>query len=422
MFKFIHSSDIHLDSPLLGLERYEGAPVDEIRGACRRAFENMVELAISEECAFVLISGDLFDSDWKDYNSGLFLSKQMSRLRESGIKAFIISGNHDAANHISKKLRMPDNVKIFSTHKAESSEVEEVGAIIHGRGFESRSVTEDMSGTYPDRVNGLFNIAMLHTSLDGREGHDNYAPCSLQGLIGKGYDYWALGHVHKREIIYQDPWVVFSGNIQGRHIRETGIKGCTLVTVNEGAVVDVEHRELDVFRFCLCPVDLSGAATEDEVSEKVIKAVELDMDRNPDKSIALRLRLTGNTTMHNELQRNREKWLNEFRAALTDRSGETIWIEKVEHETADDTGVEDTACLSGDALRQIICSIDDLKNDDQFLDTLVNEFSNLNIKLPDELRNGLEGIDLSDKKTFVEAAEDVKSMILAGIQAGREAK
>ncbi|HEY9422407.1 MAG TPA: DNA repair exonuclease, partial [Thermoanaerobaculia bacterium] len=96
MLKFLHAADIHLDSPLRGLERYEGAPVDEIRGATRRAFENLVDLAISEEAAFLLLAGDLYDGDWKDYNTGLFFTAQMARLREAEIRAFVIAGNHDA--------------------------------------------------------------------------------------------------------------------------------------------------------------------------------------------------------------------------------------------------------------------------------------------------------------------------------------
>ncbi len=112
MIKFIHTADIHLDSPLRGLEYYEGAPVDSIRGATRQAFKNLVELAISEKVDFVLIAGDLYDGDWKDYNTGLFFASQMTNLREAGIRVFIVSGNHDAASQISRQLRMPENVKI----------------------------------------------------------------------------------------------------------------------------------------------------------------------------------------------------------------------------------------------------------------------------------------------------------------------
>lgn len=420
MFKFIHVADIHLDSPLMGLEYYEGAPVDEIRGASRRALENMVEFAIEEECAFVLIAGDLYDGEWKDYNTGLFFASQMTRLREAGIDVFVISGNHDAASQISRKLRLPDNVKVFGTRKAGSFEISGVETVVHGRGFETRAVTEDLSATYPDRVSGMFNIGILHTSLDGREGHDSYAPCTLQGLISKGYDYWALGHVHNREEVSIDPWVVFSGNIQGRHVRETGAKGCTLVTVEEGSVTNVTHHDLDVFRFSVCQVDVLGVATEDDFFERVAGAVREEMSHNPDKPLALRLNISGETIVHDELQRRRENILENVRSLVTDISGGIVWLEKLVINTSAENYNEDSPVIGIDALKQITAAIDGIKGDDELLDSLVREFSNLNVKLPEEFRNSLEGLDLSEKEVLLQAADDVKYMILGQLRQGRE--
>ena len=231
MFKFIHSADIHLDSPLRGLDRYEGAPVTEIRGATRQAFINLVRLALDENVSFVLISGDLYDGDWKDYKTGLFLSKQLSELRGAGIPVFIVAGNHDAESKITRSLRMPENVKILSTSTPQSIILDDIGTVIHGQGFSTGAVTRDLASAYPDAVKGFFNVGLLHTSVNGREGHENYAPCSLETLLSKGYDYWALGHVHNREILHENPWVIFPGNTQGRNARETGPKGCTLIRV-----------------------------------------------------------------------------------------------------------------------------------------------------------------------------------------------
>src|SRR5690554_5608822 len=204
-FRFIHAADIHLDSALHGLERYEGAPVEEIRSATRRAFDNLVELAIDEQVAFVLLAGDLYDGDWKDYNTGLYFSERMGRLREAGIRVFMIAGNHDAASQITKHLRLPDNVKAFSTHSPETAFVEELSVAIHGQGFVSRAVTDDLSQAYPPGDAQLFNIGLLHTCLDGKPGHEPYAPCTVSGLRSKGYQYWALGHVHKREEVSREP-------------------------------------------------------------------------------------------------------------------------------------------------------------------------------------------------------------------------
>src|SRR5437588_11796710 len=135
MFKFLHAAAIHLDSPQRGLDRYEGAPVAECRGATRRALENLVDLAIREKVAFVLIVGDLYDGDWPDYNTGLFFGKVMSRLRDCGIPVYMIRGNHDAANRMTKDLRLLDNMRVLSTEQAETIVLEDCGVAVHGRSF-----------------------------------------------------------------------------------------------------------------------------------------------------------------------------------------------------------------------------------------------------------------------------------------------
>ncbi len=199
MIKFLHAADIHLDSSLHGLERYEGAPVDEIRSATRRAFDNLIDLAIDEEVEFVLLAGDLYDGDWKDYNTGLYFMGCMERLQESGIRVFVVAGNHDAASQITRHLRLPDNVTMFSTRTPEKVILDDLDVVIVGQGFATRAVTEDLSQAYPQGDSQLFNIGLLHTCLDGKPGHEPYAPCSVDGLRSKGYQYWALGHVHKCE-------------------------------------------------------------------------------------------------------------------------------------------------------------------------------------------------------------------------------
>ncbi|MCA9156388.1 MAG: metallophosphoesterase, partial [Planctomycetales bacterium] len=149
MFQFIHAADVHLDSPLIGLEQYEGAPVEEIRGASRRALGRLVELAIDREVAFVVIAGDLYDGDWKDHNTGLFFVGQAARLREAGIPLFVISGNHDAESAMTKSLRLPKNPNgsnmMLSHRKVETVRLDEFGVAIHGRGFDQPKLTDNVT-------------------------------------------------------------------------------------------------------------------------------------------------------------------------------------------------------------------------------------------------------------------------------------
>ncbi len=406
--KFIHAADVHLDSPLRGLARYEGAPLEEIRGATRRAFENLVDLAIHEKVAFVLLAGDLYDGDWKDYNTGLFFTSQMSRLHEAGIKVFLVAGNHDAANRITRYLRPPENVHIFSTHKPETVVLEYFGVAIHGQGFPKMSVTEDLSQAYPLAHTGLFNIGLLHTSLDGRVGHASYAPCTVDGLRSRGYQYWALGHVHQREIVAKEPWIVFPGNTQGRHARETGSKGCTLVTVTNGQVDNVEHYPLDTVRWMLCRVDVSDMVDLDDVYDQVEQTLDTMSAQAEGQLLAVRLQLTGACAVHAKLRVEREQVTNQCRALA---SNSNLWVEKVLIKTQ---GVvsEAAALARDDAFGGLLRSIRDLELDTVQRLNLVSEFNQLNRKLPIELRSGDDAFDLHDPDFLRECLVDVKEILL----------
>ncbi len=412
MFKFIHAADIHLDSPLVGLQKYSGAPSEEIRGATRQALENLVDLAITEEVSFVLVAGDLYDGDWKDYNTGLFFTSQMVKLKEAGIKVFVVAGNHDSASNLTKHLRTPENVKIFSDRKSETVVLRDLDVAIHGQSYRSRAVTEDLSANYPQRVSDLFNIGLLHTSLDGRPGHEPYSPCTLDALISKGYDYWALGHVHKRELVHEDPWVLFPGNIQGRHVRETGPKGCTLVTVQDGRVLFADHRDLDVLRWSLCQIDSSGADSCHSVVDHVVNVLKEELSRCDNLPLAVRIRLHGPCRAHSELSRDINKWTNEIRAAATDLSGEKIWVEKILFETQTIADL-DEMLVRDDAFGSLLRGIQDLSTSEELLSDIVAEFSDLHHKLPIEVREGEDAIDLAALMTFSRVIGEVKELLIA---------
>jgi DNA repair protein SbcD/Mre11 len=410
MFKFIHAADIHLDSSLRGLERYEGAPVEQIRGATRRALENLVDLAIAEKASFVLLVGDLYDGDWKDYNTGLFFTAQMTRLREANIRVFLVAGNHDAGSQITRHLRLPDNVTMFSTQASERKVLADFDVALYGQGFHTRAVTKDLSVAYPQPDPTLFNIGLLHTSVDGRQGHEPYAPCTVEGLLSKGYNYWALGHVHKREILHEDPWILFPGNTQGRHVRETGPKGCLLVTVEDGRVLP-EFRELDMVRWAVCEVDASGATTAEDALDRVRHALMRELAESAGRPLVVRVRVIGPCTAHRELSLNVERWTNEIRASAIDLSGGALLIEQVKMHTQ--TKVDFEQILKrDDPLGALFRAIRDLDADEQLLADMSGEFRDLQRKLPPELRTGDEAIDLDNPETLRQAIVDVKHLLL----------
>ena len=271
--QFLHASDLHIDSPLRGLDRYEGAPVARLRTATRAALERLVDVAITEHVDFVLFAGDIYDRDWQDFHTGLFFREQMVRLGRANIRVFIVQGNHDAQGVITRQLILPPNVTVFSSRTAQTFRIDELSVAIHGRSFPDRAVDEDLVPAYPPPVPDFFNIGMLHTSLNGRPGHDPYAPTDLATLVSKGYDYWALGHVHAREVVSEAPRVVFPGNLQGRHANETGAKGCEMVTVNAGRI-EAEFVALDVVRWHQMAVPLDGHDRLETLGAAVSEALE----------------------------------------------------------------------------------------------------------------------------------------------------
>ncbi|MHB8110483.1 MAG: metallophosphoesterase family protein [Syntrophorhabdaceae bacterium] len=408
MFKFVHAADIHLDSPLRGLSRYESAPEKAIRDACRKAFENLVDLAISENAGFVLLAGDLYDGDWKDYSTGIFLSKQLGRLNRHHIPVFAVAGNHDAANRMTKTLDTPANMTILSSRKVETIKLDALNVAIHGRSFGVQHENENIAKTFPAATKGLFNIGLLHTSLNGREGHDVYAPCSLGDLCVPGYQYWALGHIHKQEFISEDPYVVFPGCIQGRHIREAGAKGCVLVTVDDNAVANIENVSLDVVRWALCVIDLTDVNSMAEVHDRVREAISRVSSEG--RTIAMRVVLEGATKISDALAAYPERLDQQVRAIGAEISMDDLWIERIENRTA---GKYDLTAVArdnayGKLLNDILASSDDLAIIPGFDDMLAD----LKQKIPIEALSGDSPLNLDDGKVLERLTAEAKQLLL----------
>jgi len=412
MLKFAHAADLHLDSPMRGLPDYPGAPLEEIRGATRTALERLVTFALDEAVDLVLIAGDLYDGDWRDYHTDLFLAAQMSRLRDAGIKVVVASGNHDAASQITRHLQLPDNVTRLSTKHPESIFFEDCGVVVHGQGFDSRHVTENVTPGYPAARPDLFNIGMLHTSA-GCTGHDEYAPCRQQDLLDRGYQYWALGHIHRYEALSADPWIVFPGNPQGRHIRETGPKGCVVVTVDEGAE-QVERRHLAVVQWELCPVPSADCHDGYGLLERMRAQVEQMLDECDAPTLAMRVLITDDSPAREQFLAEPERWLNEARQVVTDAGAGAAWLEKLRVESvASDAPVLAKSLPDGSAME--ILQTADLLPASMAALTDDPAVQDLLAKLPRELREPPDGLDLSGD-FLSQLVPRARALLLSGVE------
>jgi DNA repair protein SbcD/Mre11 len=382
--KFVHAADIHLDSPLSGLTAYPDAPVELLRTATRRAFTRLVDEAIGEAVSFMVIAGDLYDGSWKDYNTGHYFCRQMGRLGAAGIPVYLLYGNHDAQSEMTKQLLLPPNVHSFDTRRPTTFHIDDLRVALHGQSFRDAATTDNLAAGYPLPVPGAFNIGVLHTALEGNTAHATYAPCTVAELTARGYDYWALGHVHEHAVVREDPWVVFPGNLQGRHVRECGPRGACLVTADGDRVQRVERLPVEVLRWQVLEVDASGARSLDDVVRKVGRRFDGLLDGAGDRHLAVRVRITGHTSAHGELfgrePHLRAEVLGQAAAIGQDR----LWVEKVRIETAPPRDGEALRARS-DAVTQLADLLADAPDDANLLEALADELRPLVDRAPPEL-------------------------------------
>ncbi|RJG04127.1 metallophosphoesterase family protein [Noviherbaspirillum sedimenti] len=362
--KFIHAADLHIDSPLRGLDSYEGAPVERLRGATRQALIALVELAIEQQVDFVILAGDIYDGNWMDFRTGLFFREQMLRLTRAGIRVYMVKGNHDAESQITKQLPAVDGVHVFKSTSCETFTIDELAVALHGRSFPSRAVPEDLVEHYPPARAGMFNIGVLHTSLTGRTGHDPYAPTTVDILCSKGYDYFALGHVHAREVVRdKNPRIVYPGNLQGRHAREIGPKGCELVTVTGGTISHSEFVALDVVRWHQAQLDITGVDSIDAFARNFMQQAARLVAGERERLHALRVLVTGESDLVRIEAEQPGTIAAAIQAATQDFDEADLWIEQVQLELRAPLD-RAPAAKRQDAVGEVVRLVDEIAADD----------------------------------------------------------
>jgi exonuclease SbcD len=270
----------------------------------------------------------------------------------------------------------------------------------------------------PYRATGLLNIGVLHTALSGREGHQPYAPTTADRLTDKGYDYWALGHVHHREIVRESPWIVFPGNTQGRHARETGAKGCMVVDAEAGVGIQrVEFVATDLARWQHLLIDISGLASEDDLHAAVQSEVRHAQAAANDRILALRLTLAGRGPLHQVIVSQREAIRAQLAGSIGEASSGHAWLEKVRIRV---TAPLDLPRLAerDDPIGLLIRSLAALEQDPAALNALAaSVLGDLGQKIPPELRGTDSAWALDSATALAEALASAKERLLAAIAA-----
>ncbi|MNZ44278.1 putative metallophosphoesterase YhaO [compost metagenome] len=310
-FRFIHTADLHLDTPFVGMSGIGDRLRRHLQESTFAAFGALVDLAISEEVDFIVISGDVYDASDSSLRAQLRLKEAWDKLGAHGIPVYVIHGNHDPLNSSRQRFSYPDHVTVFGPKVGSETAVRRRDglpvAVVSGISYPTSSVTENTSLRFHrDPDSSLYHIAMLHGNVDGQEGHDVYSPCTLSDLKKSGFDYWALGHIHKRQVLSESPWVVYPGNIQGRSMKETGPKGCYIVDVNENKEATLHFYELDVVRWTETVLNIEHMASEEQCKDLLEESLEALRAGSEGRTTLVRLHFTGRGPMHSMLQSGRE--------------------------------------------------------------------------------------------------------------------
>lgn len=410
--KFIHAADIHLDSPLNGLSAYPDAPAEQLRSATRDAFTELVDLAIAEGVDFMVIAGDLYDGSWRDFNTGIFFVKEMGRLKRAGIPVYVLFGNHDAESEMTKKLEMPDNVHVFGPNKPQTFKVDGLPVALHGQSFKQRDITTNLAIGYPAPTQGHFNIGVLHTALEGYASHATYAPCTVDELHAKGYDYWALGHVHEFERWKGASTIVFPGNLQGRNVKERGRRGAVMVSVDDAGDVAVERIFIDVLRWEHLTVDASDCETLADVVLKIGRAMEALLDTDGEVPRAVRITIQGNTRAHGALFGQEAQLRGEVLAQIASIGNERLWLEKMRITTKPLVDAEKLHERM-DAFTDLQTILEEAATDVNFIEELQTALAPFAAKAPLDLQEMVPLIEKIRTGELKELVEEVGPGLLA---------
>ena len=403
-YRFVHTADIHLDSPLRSLALRNPELGELIGNATRQAFVNIVDLCLYEQVDALLMAGDLYDGEQTSMKTARFLASQLRRLHEAGIGVFIIRGNHDALSKITHELVLPDSIKVFGG-RAEAVAIERgqhgFPIVIHGLSFARPHAPESLVPKYKPPVEGAVNIGMMHTSLAGAAGHDPYAPCRITDLQATGFRYWALGHVHKRSVTEGDCTIVMPGNPQGRDISEAGPKTVSLVTVTDDGTIHVEERNASVAQFERVALDATGIADWRDLAAALSTSLRQARDAVSVNHLVARVKIGGGTPLAWRIRRD----LDLLKTEADDRASVIggCWVEKLEIGCQASTPTDGAGDDPVTELRSLIAS--HVGQSESFQREAIEIAEELAAQLPPENRDLLG----SDESAFHEALAELAS-------------
>jgi len=322
---FVHAADLHLDTPFSGIARLDPALAVRLQRASMEAFEALIGLTLERDAAALLLAGDLYDGAERGVRAQLTMHRELTRLSEAGIHTFMAYGNHDPLDGWSAIDRWPELVTEFGPDEPQAVELlrdDAPLAVVTGVSYARRDEQRNLATRFARTGAELPHIGLLHANVGSNPDHAPYAPCSVEDLRRGGMDYWALGHIHRRQFVLDGsdggPWAVYPGNLQGRSPKpsERGSKGASVVHVRGGRIVEVEHVALDRARFDEVRVTVSADDDLPAVHRALADAARAAADRAEGRVLVLRGVVEGRGPVHADLVRadTAEELLEQLRA------------------------------------------------------------------------------------------------------------
>ncbi len=372
--RYIHAADLHLDAAFKGLRRQStsgtslGSLENTLTSATFTALERLVVLCERERPDFLLLAGDVYNEEDQSLKAQLALRDACARLQKISLPVYIVHGNHDPLSSRLKMIQWPENTHIFPAeiqhmvvhgqgNAGGAGEGGQAVAIVHGVSHNSTREGRNLAKAFTrlgGEYEGLFQVGLLHCAVDNVPHAERYAPCSLKDLEQSGLNAWALGHVHERRVLSQNPFVAYAGNTQGLHINELGQRGCYLVTATPSAKgsfsISEEFHPLSPVLWEKIDLDVEGIELITQVEERIQEALEQvgAAASVQDEAIMVRICLKGHTALDSELR------YKDFCQQLCQRL-QSMAGEKMEGQTLvwlKDIVVETQAVLAMEELRQ----------------------------------------------------------------------
>ena len=391
---FIHAADLHLDSPMVGLKHLPANILSRVRESTFAALERLIAAAIEKNVDFVILAGDLYDGEDRSLRAQSRFRNEMQKLLQKDIPVYVIHGNHDHLNGSWVHLDMPSNVHIFGSEVEMKAFHSKRGEKIHLYGFSylQRHILDKRIDEYRKQEPADFHIGILHGNEGGGTDHDNYAPFSIKDLYEKQFDYWALGHIHKRTILSDHPPIIYPGNLQGRNKKETGLKGCYYVTLSEFETTKTFIETSDVVW-----EEVSVDASTAHSFQEILRLCQLTIERLRKPGIGTLLTLNLINIQLDDIQDKRTLDTQLLELLMDDENDEESFVWIVGLTVHDSQPLERNHLVNeADFYTELFAAIDNYQNLDRAIAPLYEHQMG---------RKYLSGLTESEQKELLESAE-----------------